>query len=97
MNNIVSNFDQILEFGKSYGAPLTKKKGILREYLQTKIIDIFYQEKVSVNLFFIGGTSLRLLRNTDRFSEDLDFDTIKISAKQIDKLINLAFKKLVYD
>ena len=97
MNNIVSNFNQILDFGQSYGVPLTKKKGILREFLQSRIIDIIYHEKISLNLFFIGGTSLRLLRNLDRFSEDLDFDAIKLSALQIDSLVKLVYQKLSYE
>lgn len=87
MNNIIDNFAQILEFAKGYGIPQTKKRGILREYLQTKILELVYQTTQSVNLFFVGGTSLRLLHNLDRFSEDLDFDLKNISFLQIDELM----------
>ncbi|MBL7159768.1 nucleotidyl transferase AbiEii/AbiGii toxin family protein [Candidatus Microgenomates bacterium] len=93
MNNITANFDQILEFAQSYNLPLTKKRAILREYLQTKVLDIIYREKISVNIFFVGGTSLRLLRGLDRFSEDLDFD-VKASPSQVKKLIQLVSKSL---
>ncbi|HUS60167.1 MAG TPA: nucleotidyl transferase AbiEii/AbiGii toxin family protein [Nevskiaceae bacterium] len=95
MNNIVDNFEQILNFARSYSIPLSKKKGILREYLQTKILEFIYQNPVSINLFFIGGTSLRLLHGMDRFSEDLDFDIRKISSLQLDKLINNVYQRLI--
>ena len=94
MNNIIANFDQILEFGRGYGLPLTKKKGILREYLQTKILELVYQEKDSLELFFIGGTALRLLYNLDRFSEDLDFDFINLEQKQLVRLMQKLQKRL---
>ena len=74
MNELIANFDQILGFAKEYNLPLTKKRAILREYLQCKILDIFYRQEVSANIIFTGGTSLRLTCNLDRFSEDLDFD-----------------------
>lgn len=87
MDMIKDFFSQILVFAKDYGLPLTKKRGILREFLQTKILEIIYQEKKSNQIVFIGGTSLRLLRGLDRFSEDLDFDLDKISFDDIDKLM----------
>lgn len=95
MNNIVSNFDQILEFAKGYGLPLTKKRAILREYLQVRILDLLYQEKVSPGLFFVGGTSLRLLYGLDRFSEDLDFDMVKLKQKQIKKVMDNTHQRLL--
>jgi len=74
MNNLVTNFHQILEFAKSYGLPISKKRAIIREYLQSKILEILYQQPLSRQIFFVGGTALRLLFGLDRFSEDLDFD-----------------------
>ncbi len=47
---------------------------ILKEYLQTLVLDRISKEIVSGNLTFIGGTSLRFCHGLDRFSEDLDFD-----------------------
>ncbi len=94
MNNIVANFEQILEFAKSYGLPLAKKRAILREYLQSKILEVIYHQKISLNLFFVGGTSLRLLRGLDRFSEDLDFDFVNIESSHIDALMNNLAKQL---
>ncbi|MCX6758821.1 MAG: nucleotidyl transferase AbiEii/AbiGii toxin family protein [Candidatus Gottesmanbacteria bacterium] len=87
MNNIVANFEEIFRFAKNYGLPPEKKRAIVREYLQTKILSFVYQEKISKNLFFVGGTALRILRGLDRFSEDLDFDAVKIKNTQIKELI----------
>lgn len=93
MNSLVANFAQILEFAKNYGLPLTKKRAILREYLQVRILDFLYRQKVSLNLFFVGGTSLRLLYGLDRFSEDLDFDlSKKCSTEEVDKLIKNVYQ-----
>ena len=94
MNNIIANFEQILKFAASYGLPPTKKRGILREYLQSKILEIIYNQRLSLNLLFVGGTSLRLLRGLDRFSEDLDFNVINLTTSQIEGLMNTLIKQL---
>lgn len=86
-NNISANFDQILVFAQNYHLPLWKKRAIVREFLQVKILDLIYQEKISARLFFVGGTALRLLRGLDRFSEDLDFDIGRQTSKEIDGLM----------
>src|SRR3989344_2043435 len=94
MNNLISNFDQILAFAHQYQLPLTQKRAILREYLQIKILDVLYQQSLSPQLIFVGGTSLRLTKNLDRFSEDLDFDLQQITTQQLDLLINQTFQLL---
>lgn len=93
MNNIVTNFNQILNFSKQMGIPIVKKRAIIREYLQTKFIVTLYSLPLSEKLSFVGGTSLRLLRNLPRFSEDLDFDNLGLSNKQIAKLVENVIKK----
>lgn len=94
MNNTIANFDEILRFAQNYGLPPEKKRAIVREYLQTKILSLIYQEKISNNLFFVGGTALRLLRGLDRFSEDLDFDAVGIHSHQTQKLIGMVAHRL---
>ena len=47
MNNLITNFEQILTFAQDTGVPLTKKRGIIREYLQTKLIDLIYTQVLS--------------------------------------------------
>lgn len=46
---------------------------IIREYLEIEILYYLSQRKLSENLVFYGGTSLRLAYQSLRFSEDLDF------------------------
>lgn len=87
MNNLVANFDQVLDFAGRMKMPLYKKRGILREYLQSKFIAELYGKNESKNLVFVGGTSLRLLRDMPRFSEDLDFDNHGLEQKVVVGLI----------
>ncbi|MCX6706238.1 MAG: nucleotidyl transferase AbiEii/AbiGii toxin family protein [Candidatus Woesebacteria bacterium] len=94
MNNAVTNFDEILRQAHDYGLPQEKKRAILREYLQTKILSLIYQETVSKNLYFIGGTALRILRGLNRFSEDLDFDSVGTTPDQIRELIKTIVHRL---
>lgn len=88
MTNITTNIDQIMNFARSYGLPALKKRAIIREYLQSKIISIIYTQKISKQLFFVGGTALRLLHGLDRFSEDLDFDAPDVSKSEIKNLLD---------
>lgn len=50
------------------------RKYILKEYLLLTILDFLSASTYIKRLNFIGGTSLRLTKGIDRFSEDLDFD-----------------------
>ena len=45
---------------------------MIKEYLQTLVLDRISKEIVPGNLTFIGGTSLRFCHGLDRFSENLD-------------------------
>lgn len=88
------NFEEILNQAKNLGIPVEKKRNILREYLQSRFLEIFYSLRGSHQLIFIGGTCLRLLHNLDRFSEDLDFDNCGLSTDQIKKIIGKTIKQL---
>ena len=79
----------ILKEAERRGIALTKRRAILREFLQVKFLTALYHLPLCQNLSFIGGTSLRLLRGLDRFSEDLDFDNFNLSINKIENL----FKK----
>lgn len=64
----------LLQFAKQQEAPMEKRRGIVREYLQTLILFYLQQSSLAVKLVFIGGTALRFFHNLQRFSEDLDFN-----------------------
>lgn len=46
---------------------------ILREYVQIRFLDVFFRLVKPKTFFFKGGTAIRLVFGSDRFSEDLDF------------------------
>lgn len=48
---------------------------VMREYLQVRLLDQIYKDQRFVKTYFKGGTCLRLVYNSSRFSEDLDFTT----------------------
>ncbi len=68
--------------------------GILREYIQYKILETIYSSKFNTDLVFMGGTSLRIIYNNQRFSEDLDFDNIDLEKDDFEDLIKLVKKEL---
>lgn len=70
------------------------KKQLLREYLQYKIIDIIFNSKFSNRIVFMGGTAIRIVHNSQRFSEDIDFDSKDISFDEFKKLTELIRREL---
>lgn len=70
------------------------KRNILREYLQYKILEIIFNSKYAQDLIFLGGTTLRIVYNNSRFSEDLDFDNIKLTEEQFADLVSEVKKGL---
>ncbi|MEW6086738.1 MAG: nucleotidyl transferase AbiEii/AbiGii toxin family protein [bacterium] len=54
-----------------------EKTNRAREFLQIAALKIIYEKKLFDNITFTGGTSLRVLFNLRRFSEDLDFSLSK--------------------
>ena len=59
---------------------------IRREYFQHQFLRYFYQLPDSNRVFFKGGTALRVVYNSPRFSEDLDFSS-PLSASRLENLI----------
>lgn len=80
------SWQTIQQEGKRLNIPEHKQRALIREYLQSKIINSFYKQKKSQGLSFIGGTSLRILRGLDRFSEDLDFDNLNLTFSEIKEI-----------
>lgn len=61
---------------KEFSAQLhTHELNVMREYLQNLLLSLLFQQTESDNLAFKGGTALRLLYGSPRFSEDLDFSS----------------------
>lgn len=87
MSNLPFSFDQVLDFAKKTGVPIEKQRAVVREFLQTKFIYHLFSNHLASKLSFVGGTSLRLLRGINRFSEDLDFDNLGLTEVQIKDLV----------
>lgn len=51
-----------------------RKRDLLREYLQYEILNLIFAGPYGPRYTFLGGTCCRLVYNSQRFSEDLDFD-----------------------
>lgn len=76
-------------------------KNRIREYLQKYLLYILYKKKIYKNLVFCGGTALRFLYKTRRFSEDLDFSLSyrpeNYNFESILKIIKEEFRLSGYD
>ena len=70
------------------------KKNILREYLQYKILEIIFSTKYAEQLVFIGGTAIRIIYGSSRFSEDLDFDNFGVTVKLFKEITEIIQNKL---
>ena len=62
------------------------KRGMLREYLQYKVLEIISNCEYAAKLSFLGGTALRIVYGNTRFSEVLDFDNFGLSEGGFDGL-----------
>jgi len=65
-------------------------RGALVEYLQYELLDSIFKQKNSEKLSFIGGTAVRLVYGSARFSEDLDFDNFGLSFDEFEVLLSKA-------
>jgi predicted nucleotidyltransferase component of viral defense system len=61
---------------------------ILKEYLELMVLDYLSSSPYTQKMVFIGGTSLRLAKGIDRFSEDLDFDCKNLSEDEFMAITN---------
>lgn len=66
---------------------------VRREYLQLLFLNYFYAENNTDQVFFKGGTALRFLYDSFRFSEDLDFTSV-LEKEKLRKTIERSLKKL---
>src|SRR3989339_159849 len=87
------NLIQIEEYFDKRLAKLNPK-GVIVEYLQYETLDSLFKQKGSENLGFIGGTAIRIVHDSQRFSEDLDFDNFGLNYHEFKEIIKKAIKEL---
>lgn len=64
----------------------------VREYCQHLFLSSLYKLEMSDNLLFKGGTALRIVFNSPRFSEDLDFSLFNIPTHRRQQVIEDLFE-----
>lgn len=72
----------------------TTADNVVREYFQQLFLSRLYQEKGSSGLLFKGGTALRIIWQSPRFSEDLDFTGVDVTVKKIETLMEGALAEI---
>lgn len=80
---MISN-DAIRDLAHKYQ---TTELNVRREYLQQLFLSYFYQQPQTDKIYLKGGTALRLLYDSPRFSEDLDFSSSLASLYPIEQAV----------
>lgn len=80
---MISN-DALREFAHKYQ---TTELNVRREYIQHLFLSYFYQQPQADKIYFKGGTALRLLYDSPRFSEDLDFSSSLTNIHPIEQAV----------
>lgn len=77
------NKESLEQFIKKYQTDI---ENVAREYCQHLFLSFLYQQARSEKLLFKGGTALRIVFRSPRFSEDLDFTGSGIRQSEIEEL-----------
>ncbi len=72
-------------------------KYMLKEYIQLLILDYISTTAYMQKITFIGGTSIRLIKGIDRFSEDIYFDCKALSLNDFMKMTDGVINFLVHN
>lgn len=65
----------------------TTELNVRREYIQHLFLSYFYQQPQTEKIYFKGGTALRILYDSPRFSEDLDFSSSLTNIQPIEQAV----------
>lgn len=65
------------------------RRGMIREYLQYKILQSVFDSPYGQKLSFLGGTALRIVHGNARFSEDLDFDNFGLTQEEFGNMADV--------
>ncbi len=64
----------------------TSAENVVREYCQHLFLSYLYKQPGSERLLFKGGTALRVIFHSPRYSEDLDFTGINITQREVEEI-----------
>ena len=65
----------------------TNEQNIRREYFQHLFLSNLFSQNSCADIFFKGGTALRLVYKSPRYSEDLDFSTHSMDSTKAEALV----------
>lgn len=68
---------------------------VVREYFQHLFLSQMYRLNEAGKLLFKGGTALRIVYGSPRFSEDLDFSIFSVPGHEIKKYVEDVFVKVL--
>ncbi|RTL51449.1 MAG: nucleotidyl transferase AbiEii/AbiGii toxin family protein [Rhodocyclaceae bacterium] len=89
------DFAQYVEMALNNTDLATMRPVVEKELMHYEIFNALDEEGLLKNLVFQGGTSLRLCRGSDRFSEDLDFAGGKdFSSTSMEKIKDCIIKRI---
>ncbi len=72
----------------------TTRLNIVREYVQHLFLSYFYQQPYTDTVYFKGGTALRIIYQSPRFSQDLDFSALGQDTRLIEEAITQTVKEI---
>lgn len=72
----------------------TTELNVRREYFQHLFLSYFYRQSQTEKIYFKGGTALRMLYHSPRFSEDLDFSAALTRIRPIEQAILGALEEI---
>lgn len=72
----------------------TSITNVVREYCQHLFLSYLYQQPGSERLLFKGGTALRIVFGSPRFSEDLDFTGVNIASREVEDVFTNTLAKI---
>lgn len=70
---------------------------IIREYFQHLFLSYLCKLEGAENILFKGGTALRIIYGSPRFSEDLDFSIFNVERYQQEKFIDDIFNNILVE
>jgi len=76
--------EQISKIANQYQ---TTEVNALREYFQHLFLYYFYKQPQTNSIFFKGGTALRFIYKSPRFSQDLDFSANLSGSAEIEEIL----------
>jgi len=87
--------ETIQKLAIKYQAP--EFPNIIREYFQHLFLSNLYRIEGSQNIMFKGGTALKFIYGSPRFSEDLDFSVFNVELYRVKNFVEDLFTKVLVE